>query len=525
MNLIRDAWIPVVTDSPEPFCVSPVALLVGAHRNAALDSPRLEFRGAIYQFLIGLLQSTYAPQTLEDWAECWQTPPDSDELRRAFEPVADAFELFAESGPAFMQDLELPAKAREARIDSLLPTTPGENAVKLNKDLFTKGGLVDGLCESCTAAALFAKNLNGVAGGAGFRVGIRGGGPLTTLPLANQPPHGNWSTVWLSVLCADDGDVETSDQFGPEVFPWLGPTRESSGNKTTHPGDAHWLQAYWAMSQRARLDRPIDEGSCDLCGSHGRLFRTLRITNYGASYGSTWRHPLSPYRVQTEDDGSTAIIATKGKQGGFSYVDWLSLTIGANDSQHAAPVVEDVTTRKMFAAAEVRDMRLWCFGYDAENAKVRQWFDQTVPLLRLSPEKRVAFTQQVQILIDGANAAAFLLHRSVKEAWFDSPKDARGDSSHIRRAEFEATEREFYRVIDVVRAVIESESSDTNEKLQKARDQWRAVLVQTTQDLFDRFALQETDEVRNMSRIAKAAHSLQMALTAPNGYLRKTLGR
>lgn len=525
MNLVHDPWIPVVDLHGSVGFGSPVDVLVGRCRTHRVDSPRPEFRGAIYQFLIGLLQTTFPPQTIDDWAKLWDEPPSGLELATAFAPVERAFDLYSDSGPAFMQDFGLPEKASVARIDSLLPTTPGDNAIKKNTDIFVKRGFADSLCESCTACALLVRNLNGVAAGTGYRVGIRGGGPLTTIPLANEPPHGIWSEVWLSVLPLDSGNTENATTYDADVFPWLGPTRVSVGDATTHPQDVHPLQAYWAMPQRIRLEPPTGEGDCDLCGTHGPTFTAHRITNYGTSYGPTWIHPLSPYRVQPPTKGQPAVvIAGKGKQGGYSYVDWLGLTIGAGSDAHAAPAVASVTATKMFAVGGLGDMRLWCFGYDAENAKVRRWYDQSVPLLQLPPRSRVHFSQEAQVLIDAATNAAFLLERHVKAAWFETPKKSTGETGHIRMALYSATEDDFYSIVHHLRRAVDKEAGDDKTDIEQVRNTWRSVLVTAAEELFDFYALQETDEVRNMSRIAKASHYLRLSLHGPKAELTKILG-
>ena len=69
-----------------------------------LNAPRPDFQGALYQFLIGLLQTCYAPIDHDEWLEYWERQPEEEKLEKVFLAMAPAFELFNESGPAFMQD-------------------------------------------------------------------------------------------------------------------------------------------------------------------------------------------------------------------------------------------------------------------------------------------------------------------------------------------------------------------------------------------------------------------------------------
>lgn len=96
-----------------------------------------------------------------------------------------AFE-FDGAGPRFMQDFALPDGASDSfGISALFIETPGENALRKNKDHFIKRGGITALCPCCAATALLTLQINAPAGGAGHRTGLRGGGPLTTLLLCS----------------------------------------------------------------------------------------------------------------------------------------------------------------------------------------------------------------------------------------------------------------------------------------------------------------------------------------------------
>src|SRR5699024_5547871 len=100
-----------------------------------------------------------------------------DELATALQPLAPAFELDGD-GPRFMQDRDPLRDATPASVNGLLIEAPGNNGIKNNTDLFVKRGQVETLCPSCAAMALFTLQVNAPSGGAGYRVGLRGGGPL-----------------------------------------------------------------------------------------------------------------------------------------------------------------------------------------------------------------------------------------------------------------------------------------------------------------------------------------------------------
>jgi CRISPR system Cascade subunit CasA len=199
MNLIDDAWIPIRRKSGEEARIAPwgVTIRYGDDRIVALAAPRPDFNGALIQFLIGLLQTTCAPDSPHTWREWLHNPPMPEELRTKFQPVAYAFELDSKD-QRFMQDTQLKLEGvKEATpIGALLIDVPGANTIQRNTDHFIKRSGVEKLCSSCTAAALFTLQTNAPSGGQGHRTGLRGGGPLTTLILGDVL----WQTAWLNVL-------------------------------------------------------------------------------------------------------------------------------------------------------------------------------------------------------------------------------------------------------------------------------------------------------------------------------------
>ncbi|WP_079952860.1 type I-E CRISPR-associated protein Cse1/CasA, partial [Salmonella enterica] len=89
--------------------------------------------------------------------------------------------------------------------------------------------------------------LNAPSGGKGYRTGLRGGGPLTTL-VELQEYQGErqtplWRKLWLNVMPQDTVDLPLPDQCDAAVFPWLAATRTSEqANAVTTPEQVNKLQ-------------------------------------------------------------------------------------------------------------------------------------------------------------------------------------------------------------------------------------------------------------------------------------------
>ena len=80
MNLITDAWIPVRHKNGKVNRIAPWQITEGEGVITVLASPRPDFNGALIQFLIGLLQTTFAPKNPREWRKWFQQPPGTEEL-------------------------------------------------------------------------------------------------------------------------------------------------------------------------------------------------------------------------------------------------------------------------------------------------------------------------------------------------------------------------------------------------------------------------------------------------------------
>ena len=223
MNLITDPWIPVIRKDGMDT-IMPWQIAEAENPVIEINASRPDFQGALYQFLIGLLQTCFAPEDEDVWKKNWERLPQSGELKAAFEKVEDAFELDNLGGPAFMQDYDLP-DGKHKKIAALLIEAPGGKTLKDNLDHFVKRDQINCLCSACTATALFTLQTNAPAGGSGQRVGLRGGGPLTTLIVSKTTAASLWKKLWLNVL--DQEEIAWAEPMESSVMPWLGATRLS----------------------------------------------------------------------------------------------------------------------------------------------------------------------------------------------------------------------------------------------------------------------------------------------------------
>lgn len=503
MNLIRDKWIEVARRSGRRERISPLQLTADAG-DPAIDvlSPRPDFRGALYQFLIALLQTACAPEDLGKWKERWEEPLNEDELQQALEPYVAAFDLDG-NGPAFMQDYDA-LETEPVGIAGLLIDAPGEKTAKDNNDHFIHQGGVKRICPWCAATALLTLQINAPSGGAGHRVSVRGGGPLTTLRIPRDASATLWHKLWMNVLPREPLDYPEYAKLS-DVLPWMGPTRTSDPNGVgdTTPETVHPLQAYWSMPRRIRLDfMDVSAGVCDLCGESGeRLVQQYRTRNYGINYTGVWLHPLTPYSYDPK--GANVPLPIKGQKGGIGYRHWLGLTLGNEARQPEAARVVSYFTRCNHLPESAQDARLWCFGYDMDNMKARCWYDSTLPLHMIPPESVDDLARVVKALLDVASEAASSLHKQVKAAWFKRPADV-GNEPAVQLSFWQESEAKFYKVLDkVVKTAL-----DEDAQLAPLYREWLLDVQRVALSQFDVWVLAVPIEEMEMKRVVKAQAEL-----------------
>ncbi len=488
-NLLSENWIPVRRADGSTDRIPPWRITAPDPPCVDIAASRPDFKGALLELLVGLVQTAWPPENDRAWKRGFKEPPSPETLKAAFVPLLPYFHLFGPR-PLFLQDLTLTeAEAKTpSPIAALLMDTPGENATRHNGDFFIKRDQPpEKLCPACAAAALAAMQAYAPSGGVGYRVSIRGGGPLTTLVVGDTL----WETVWSNVLPLNDRDTaplpRDTDEIPGKVFPWAAPTHDSHEvGSEVHRAAAHFLHHYWGMPRRVLLT-PAEEpeaSACPVCGREHTVFvRRFWTTNYGNNYGLGWRHPLTPYR---EQGPGKEPLSLKGMSEGRGYNHWLGLVIGddAGEKFPVKPARAVTHYREAVYGDEARHIgRLRAFGYDTDNMKVLNWCEGEYPIYSLDPEADETFLGEVTPLLKAADLVRRNLQTAVKEALFaDGARDAKADATLLATvaARFWAdTESAFYAL---VRETIDH--LENLETLQAAYTGWRDRLLGAANAIF-----------------------------------------
>ena len=515
MNLMTSAWVPVIHQDGTKELIAPWQIAETDNPVIDINAPRPDFQGGLYQFLIGLLQTSFAPEDEDQWLEYWEATPTTDELKESFEKLAFAFELNNPGDVAFMQDLEL-SDGKEESIELLLIGAPGGNTITKNIDLFQKRHQFQKLCSSCAASALFTLQTNGPPGGSGHMAGLRGNGPITTLVMPeNRDKKSLFQCLWLNVLPKENAN-ETDDAHKTNIFPWFSKTRLSKSCTTkqcqegcpkcgTYPSNVDLLHAYWSMPRRIRLVKTSDPCKCDICSIEtDQPYKSYITKPKGYRYVGGWVHPLTPYQWAKEKLPNPI----KGQKSGLSYQHWNGLVLqDTTNNYHAAKVVEYFIAERALQIGQSQVASLWCFGYDMEpgQAKARCWYESHFPVFYMDEKQKNNLMDWGAELINSAREVVKILRTQVKEAWFRRPKDVKGDMSSIDMQFWQATETGFYNILEQL-AALPGETGMAPAEIYQA---WFKTLEKQVFQVFETATLESNPEDLDLKRIISAQNELR----------------
>ena len=523
-NLIHEPWLPVWRRSGAVESIPPWRITDRIEEDpcVAFAWPRPDFNGAAHELLIGLLATAAAPEDDEAWADWWHCPPPPGTLRQRFDSVAHAFDLDG-PGPRFLQDLDPLEGSEDKEIATLLIDAPGAQTLRHNADLFVKRGGVPVLSRAAVAMALFTLSSYAPSGGAGHRTSLRGGGPMTTLSVADHPTCGStlWGRLWPNVesRVSLEASVNSAMRKGDDekVFPWLSATRTSNpkaGGRTTTPDDVHPFQMYWGMPRRIRLLFQDAEGrECGLTSTRDHIVAaSYRTRNYGIDYSEGFQHPLAPYYRQSAK--KVTWLPVHPRPGGVSYRLWPGLVVQSRDGlRQPARVIRrwGEARARMARATGGNTSRFVAFGYDMDNMKARAWIESEMPLWLADGDAHEWLAGFINRAITGADTVGRLLTSAVKSAWYDNPKNAPGDYGFIAERFFRETEGAFYDALDETLGLIQAQP-DCDDPSLTAREHWAPSMEKAALWLFDEYAPSEGLEDRDMHRHVKAQFQLTLAL-------------
>lgn len=281
MDLLTDNWIPVrplAGGSPDWISLS---TLLTSKDEFQISLPRDDLELATLQLLISIVQVGWMPDDLNGLRHFGAAPMTRDTYVDGIDPIKDWFRLDNTEQP-FMQVKGVKAKELTP-MDKLLAGLTGAT----NSCFVNEAGMANGLCGGCAAIALFNQANNAPSFGGGFKAGLRGGAPITTLV---QGAHLR-QTLWLNVLAADQlPECLVESRF--QAPTWIVPIKDQAKVPWASIGLARGL--LWQPAH-IELEAAKATGHCSCCGrDQVALHQGFLKAKFNYTVEGLWPHPHSP---------------------------------------------------------------------------------------------------------------------------------------------------------------------------------------------------------------------------------------
>ncbi|WP_312980237.1 type I-E CRISPR-associated protein Cse1/CasA [Atlantibacter sp.] len=291
MDLLVDPWIPVrAFEERHPQTIT-LQRLCCSEEKWLLNLPRDDMELAALQLLICLLQVTCAPKDDGEMRRRVAKPLDEAEFISLMAPWLHTFQLDHPQTP-FMQVKGVEAKEPTPMEKLMTGLSGATNCAFVNQP-----GQGEALCGGCTAIALFNQANNAPGFGGGFKSGLRGGTPITTLIKGPDLR----STLWLNVLTTSRLQASFPVDSHTENLPtWKRPV---ASGKTFPAATIGLLRGLFWQPASIELCPPIGPGQCCGCGQQSnQRYNGFLKAKFNFTVEGLWPHPHSP-RVIAEKKG------------------------------------------------------------------------------------------------------------------------------------------------------------------------------------------------------------------------------
>ncbi|WP_338803864.1 type I-E CRISPR-associated protein Cse1/CasA [Xenorhabdus griffiniae] len=294
MDLLVHNWIPVRPMAGGTPTTISLQTLLCSDEQWMLCLPRDDMELAALQLLICLTQVIWTPQDAQTLRLRIKQPLTPDDFVQGVSAWGDTFQLDHPEKP-FMQFKGVSAKDVTGMDTLLAGLTGATNCTFINEP-----GQGNALCGGCTAVALFNKANNAPSFGGGFKSGLRGGAPVTTLIQAVDNRRADLrTTVWLNVLIKPFLQKWFSEDVQTNPLPvWQEPIQ---AGETIPAARIGLLRGLFWQPNHIELCPPIGAGQCSGCGQHvAQRYTGFLKEKFVFTVEGVWPHPHSPRVLQVK---------------------------------------------------------------------------------------------------------------------------------------------------------------------------------------------------------------------------------
>lgn len=293
MNLLLDSWVPVrPLQGPALGGLLTLQELLCGEEKWEIALPRDDLEMACLQLLISLVQVMYPPDDVRALRQRAKTLLSPEEYADGVAKLGHWFDLDHPEWP-FMQTRGIKADGATP-IQKLLIGLPEGN----NHAFFNEPGEIRYLGAPTTAIALFHQAVNCPSFGGGFKCGLRGGAPITTLVSGGHLREMIWRNVLTREFIADLLPTYDFD-LSQDQPTWVQPIKAGETFPTSRIGLLRGL--FWQPAH-VNLIRAEEEHPCHLLGgSAGPAYTGFLKEKFTyTAEGSPWPHPHGALQIATK---------------------------------------------------------------------------------------------------------------------------------------------------------------------------------------------------------------------------------
>lgn len=481
MNLLCDPWIPVRADGGTgEFRQITYEKLLCQENKWQISLPRDDLEMACLQLLICLTQVFFLPTDYKVLRHRIKKYLTSEEFADGIAQVETKWFDLSDPDTPFMQTRGVSAE-EITPIQKLLIGMPEGN----NHSFFNEVGEVRRLSASCTAIALFNQAANSPSFGGGFKGGLRGGAPVTTLVLGESL----CDTVWRNVITLDRvknrlGGVYKHD-LSTDKPTWVEPIRK---NETIYSTSIGLMRGLFWQPAHVELLLPEKSASCDLLGIQSEAVYTgFKKEKFSYALIGSWPHPHGAM-ISNVKEAKTKGTKVEQRFVSFAY----SAPAWTQLSEFTVPRVTEKTSKEATAKESTTPaesilqspelfpnawLHLLVGGYRANKASIIERRHELVSLAQGWDEDRGRLLQLVELGLAAKEWLRKKLYRAVKG---DKKQGLKGIGADIHRIGVKSF---FTRTERVLHEVLRDETTFRDFKM--AREQWLGSLTSICLDIFE----------------------------------------
>lgn len=295
MNLLRSAWIPVRSQvSGGRSRKLTLQQLLCTDERWTLSLPRDDLELTTLEVVTLLVQILFTPADKPALQQRIRQPMSDKEYEAGIQTVEDWFCVDHPDYP-FMQ-----VKGVKAKIITPLDKLLAGLDTATNSRFVNDSGLADRLCGGCAAVALFNQANNAPNFGGGFKFGLRGTCPVSTLIQTCIPEYNHLRTIiWFNVLTMENLKKEFS-LISPNACNEPTWVTAISNHAPIAAEDIGLTRGLFWQPNHVELCRSDIGGRCSLCGHQvDKLYDGFKKAKFNFTVEGLWPHPHSPQILLT----------------------------------------------------------------------------------------------------------------------------------------------------------------------------------------------------------------------------------